>query len=184
MKQFDGTKTKESLAAAFAGESQARVRYLAFAEKAKEEGHGAVARYFEETAGNEMEHAKIWQRLVGITDAASAQTPVVGTTKDNLQAAIDGESFEFTDMYPSFAKIATEEGFDAVSTMFQQVADIEKSHADFLKRLLDNLSAPPTAPVAIPDTWKCDACGNIVSASSAPASCAVCGGPGFKQAMM
>jgi len=161
MKDLRGTKTEANLLAAFAGESQARGKYFYFAAKAREEGHDAAAHYFEKTAVNEQEHAKIWFKFLG----------GIGTTKENLQAAIDGENAENTEMYPAFAKIAQEEGFDEIAQLFIKVAAIEKTHEEAYKQLLDKLGSP----VVVPDAWKCDNCGNIINAKSAPTTCPVCG---------
>ena len=160
MANLIGSKTEANLKAAFAGESQARGKYFYFAAKAKEDGYGAVARYFEETAVNEQEHARLWCKLLG----------GIGSTADNLQAAIAGEHAENTEMYPSFAKIAKEEGFDDIAKRFEQVAAIEKTHEDHYKHLLETLGKS-----AVADTWKCDNCGNIIAAKSAPSTCPVCG---------
>ena len=161
MANLSGSKTEANLKTAFAGESQARGRYFYFATKAKEEGYGAVARYFEETAVNEQEHAKLWFKFLG----------GIGSTGDNLRAAIEGESAENSDMYPSFAKTAKEEGFGDIAQLFEQIGAIEKTHEEHFKKLLDNLGKGAAAP----DTWKCDNCGNIIVAKSAPTTCPVCG---------
>jgi rubrerythrin len=190
MTNLAGTKTEANLKAAFAGESQARVNYVHFAAKAKEEGHDSVAHYLEETAANEGEHAKIWLRFLGGVDPNKdgQKTPVVGSSKDNLQKAIDGETFENSEMYPGFAKAARDEGFDSIAKLFDQVSSIEKTHADHFKMLRDRISSPAaSAAVALPDTWKCTKCGNIVIEKTAPSSCNVCpnadgaGGKAFKQ---
>jgi len=160
MISFIGSKTQANLRAAFAGESQARGKYFYFAAKAKEEGYGAVARYFEETALNEQEHAKLWCKFLG----------GISSTEENLKAAIAGENAENTQMYPSFAKTAIEEGFSEIAQRFEQVGAIEKTHEEHFKRLLDTLGKG-----ASPDAWKCDNCGNIISAKSAPTTCPVCG---------
>jgi rubrerythrin len=189
MTNFAGTKTEENLKAAFAGESQARVNYVHFAAKAKEEGHASVAHYFEETSANEGEHAKIWLKFLGGVDPNKdgPKTPAVGTSAENLQKAINGETFENTDMYPGFAKTAKAEGFDAIAKLFDQVSSIEKTHADHFQMLRDRLSSVAAAPVSLPDTWKCKKCGNIIIEKSAPSACGVCGhsdgadGKAFKQ---
>lgn len=129
MKNLSGTKTEANLRTAFAGESQVRGKYFYFATKAKEEGYDEVARYFEETAKNEQEHAKIWFKLLG----------GIASTDENLQTAIDGEHAENSSMYPSFAKDAKDEGFDAISAQFENIAAIEKSHEEYFKLLKENL---------------------------------------------
>lgn len=161
MKNLNGTKTEANLREAFAGESQARSKYFYFAAKAREEGHDAAARYFEETAVNEQEHAKIWFKfLTGI-----------GATKDNLQTAITGEHSETSQMYPDFAKTAKEEGFDEIAALFEKIATIEKSHEDHFRLLLNQLGSQ----AIMRDKWKCDNCGNIIAAKNPPESCPVCG---------
>ncbi|MCL2557279.1 MAG: rubrerythrin family protein [Treponema sp.] len=160
MKEFSGSKTEANLKAAFAGESQARSRYYSYAVKAREDGFDDVANCFEETAIHEQEHARIWLRYLN----------GVGTTAENLTAAIAGESNESGTIYPTFAKTAREEGFDNVALLFENVASIERSHRDSFRRLKENMEAmlPPV------DAWKCDTCGNIVTESAAPAVCPVC----------
>ncbi|MDR2484621.1 MAG: rubrerythrin family protein [Treponema sp.] len=160
MANLKGSKTEENLKAAFAGESQVRGRYYYFAAKAKEEGYSNVARYFEETAVNEQEHAKLWLKCLD----------GIGSTEDNLKTAITGEHGETSHLYPSFAKIAKEEGFNDIAERFEQVGVIEKTHEEHFKKLLDTLGK--AGPVQ--DTWKCDNCGNIINAKSAPATCPVC----------
>jgi len=161
MANLSGSKTEANLKAAFAGESQARGRYFYFAAKAKEEGYGSVARYFEETAVNEQEHAKLWLKFLN----------GIGSTEENLKAAINGEHGETTEMYPSFVKTAKEEGFDDIAKRFEQICAIEKTHEEHFKRLLETLGKGSASP----DSWKCDNCGNIIAAKSAPATCPVCG---------
>jgi rubrerythrin len=160
MANLKGSKTEANLKAAFAGESQARGKYFYFAAKAKEEGYGTAARYFEETAVNEQEHAKLWFKYLD----------GIGGTEDNLKVAIDGENAENSSMYPGFAKTAKEEGFDEIAKRFEQVGGIEKTHEEHFKGLLANLKKGGTT-----DEWKCDNCGNIVTAKNAPTTCPVCG---------
>jgi rubrerythrin len=146
---------------AFAGESQARGRYYYFAAKAREEGYGAVARYFEETAVNEQEHAKLWFKFLR----------GIGSTKENLQVAINGENVESSKMYPEFAKVAREEGFEDIAKMFESVAGIEKNHEEHFKLLLGQHDS---VVAVVPNRWKCNNCGNIVHAKMAPGTCPVC----------
>jgi len=161
MANLNGSKTEANLKAAFAGESQARGKYFYFAAKAKEEGFGKAAAYFEETAQNEQEHAKLWFKYLS----------GIGSTAENLSAAIAGEHSESADMYPSFAKTAKEEGFTDIAQRFEQVAAIEKTHEEKYKKLLETLGRD--SPIS--DSWKCDNCGNIIAAKSAPSTCPVCG---------
>ena len=161
MEGLKGTKTEANLRTAFAGESQVRGKYHYFAAKAREEGYEAVAGYFEEAAVNEQEHAKLWfKQLSGI-----------GSTKENLQTAIDGENMEHTNMYPSFAEVAKEEGFNDIALLFEQIAEIEKTHEEHFKFLISRLD---TAKKVVSNKWKCVNCGNIVTAKDAPQVCPVC----------
>jgi len=161
MKDIKGTKTEANLATAFSGESQARGRYFYYAGKAREEGYEDVSRYFHETAVNEQEHAKLFCKFLD----------GIGSTAENLRAAIAGEHMENSQMYPDFAKTARDEGFGEVAEMFDKITLIEKSHETHFKYLLENLG---TGKV-VSDDWKCDNCGNIISAKTAPAVCPVCG---------
>jgi rubrerythrin len=161
MANLRGSKTEANLKTAYAGESQARNKYVFFAAKAKAEGYGNVARYFEDSALNEQEHAKLWFKFLN----------GIGSTEDNLKAAIEGEKAESGEMYPGFAKIAKEEGFTDIAERFEQVGHIEKTHQVSFERFLENLGKGAPAQ----DAWKCDNCGNIVNAKSAPSVCPVCG---------
>jgi len=120
--ELKGSKTEQNLMTAFAGESQARNKYTYFASKAKKEGYEQIAAIFQETADNEKEHAKIWFKLLNGGE--------IGTTAENLNAAADGENYEWTDMYAEFAKIAKEEGFDHIAYLFEEVGKIEKEHEE------------------------------------------------------
>ena len=129
MKELKGSRTEQNLWAAFAGESQARNKYTYFASKAKKEGYVQIAKLFEETANNEKEHAKIWFKLLnGISDTAA-----------NLKAAAEGENYEWTDMYATFAREAREEGFVEIAALFEAVAKIEKEHEERYLKLLANV---------------------------------------------
>ena len=119
MANLKGSKTEANLQTAFAGESMAHTKYLYFASKAKKDGYVQIAKIFEETAGNEKEHAKIWFKL--LNDG-------IGPTTENLKAAAEGENYEWTDMYATFAKEAREEGFDDIAFLFEKVGAIEKEH--------------------------------------------------------
>ena len=178
---LSGSKTETNMVAAFRGESQARANYAQFAEKAKEEGHDQIASYFEETAINEQHHANIWLKFLKNVDPSKGMPEIVvkvGSTQENLQKAINGETFENTEMYPGFAKTAKQEGFEIMAKLFDQVSDIEKDHAKHFQLLLDRLNAPSAksvTPTVLADTWKCKKCGNIATGKTAPASCGVCG---------
>ena len=164
-KSLKGTKTEKNLMAAFIGESQARNKYTYFASKAKKEGYEQISALFKETADNEKEHAEIWfEYLDGIND-----------TESNLQAAMDGEEYEYENMYPEFAKVAKEEGFLEIAKKFELVAKIEEKHYERYKRLLENVVNDEvfTKKTGI-SVWKCRNCGHIVVAKSAPEVCPVC----------
>lgn len=164
-KSLKGTKTEKNLMAAFIGESEARNKYTYFASKAKKEGYEQISALFKETADNEKEHAELWfDYLNGIND-----------TESNLQAAMDGEEYEYENMYPEFAKVAKEEGFLEIAKKFELVAKIEEKHYERYKRLLENVVNDEvfTKKTGI-SVWKCRNCGNIVVAKSAPEVCPVC----------
>ena len=129
MPELKGSKTEQNLWTAFAGESQARNKYTYFASKAKKDGYVQISKIFEETAANEKEHAEIWFKLLG----------GIGTTAENLEAAAQGENYEWTDMYATMAKEAKEEGFDHIAFLFEEVAKIEKEHEERYLTLLKNL---------------------------------------------
>ena len=162
--KYKGTKTEKNLQAAFAGESQARNKYTYFASVAKKEGFEQIAEIFLKTADNEKEHAKMWfKELEGI-----------GDTKANLQAAADGENYEWTDMYEEFAKTAEEEGFKALAVKFRAVAKIEKRHEERYRALLKNIEMDEVFKKSTVKVWECRNCGHIVVGTNAPQVCPVC----------
>ena len=166
-KELKGTKTEANLAAAFAGESQARNKYTYFASVAKKEGYEQIAAIFEATANNETEHAKLWfKELQGI-----------GTTAENLLAAAEGENYEWTDMYETFAKEAEEEGFTALAWRFRAVAAIEKTHEERYRALLANVEMQKVFEKAEETIWECRNCGHLVMGKKAPEVCPVCTHP-------
>lgn len=166
---YKGTKTEENLKKAFAGESQARNKYTYFASKARKDGYEQIADIFEETAGNEKEHAKMWfKELNGGS---------VPDTVDNLKSAIDGENYEWTDMYKEFAETAREEGFEELAKKFELVADIEKSHEERYKKLLKNIEDKKVFSGDGEAIWVCRNCGHIVIGKEAPEVCPVCAHP-------
>ena len=167
MKGLKGTKTEQNLHAAFAGESQARNTYPYFASVAKKEGYNQIAAIFEETAANEKEHAKMWFKLLS----------GIGDTTANLKAAAEGENYEWTDMYPEFARVAREEGFDAIATMFERVAEVEKEHEERYKKLLANVEGGKVFIREDVVMWQCTNCGAIVIGKEAPELCPVCAHP-------
>ena len=165
--KYKGTQTEKNLEAAFAGESQARNKYTYFASVAKKEGYEQIAALFLKTAENEKEHAKLWfKELNGIGDTAA-----------NLGAAADGENFEWTDMYESFAKTAEEEGFKALAAKFRGVAAIEKQHEERYRALLKNVETAAVFEESEIKVWECRNCGHIVVGKKAPQICPVCAHP-------
>lgn len=167
MTELKGSKTEQNLLAAFAGESQARNKYTYFASKAKKDGYVQISKLFEETANNEKEHAKIWFKLLnGIND-----------TMSNLEAAANGEAYEWKQMYPTFAKEAREEGFDKIAFLFEEVAKIEKAHEERYRKLLQNIKNGIVFSSEGDTIWECSNCGHIVIGPNAPEKCPVCDHP-------
>lgn len=162
-----GSKTEANLMTAFAGESQARNKYTFFASTAKKEGYVQIAQLFEETANNEKEHAKIWFKLLN----------GIGTTVENLDAAAQGENYEWTDMYKTFAIEAREEGFDHIAFLFESVAKIEKEHEERYRTLLANVKNGEVFKKGSIVVWECSNCGHIVIGTEAPLMCPVCAHP-------
>ncbi len=167
MNQLKGSKTEANLWEAFAGESKARNKYTYYASKAKKEGYVQIAALFEETANNEKEHAKLWYKLLG----------GVGDTAANLLDAAEGEYYEWTDMYATFAKEAREEGFDKIAALFEGVAKIEKEHEERYRKLLANVEGGLVFSKDGDVIWQCANCGHIVIGKNAPEICAVCAHP-------
>ncbi len=165
--ELKGSKTEANLQYAFAGESQARNKYSYFASVAKKEGYVQIAQIFEETAGNEKEHAKIWFKLLS----------GIGTTPENLLAAAAGEHEEWTDMYATFAQEAEAEGFDKIATLFSEVGKIEKEHEERYRKLLANLEEGTVFAHPQTTTWICSNCGYIYEGTDAPTLCPVCAHP-------
>ena len=167
-KDLKGSKTLENLKTAFAGESQARVKYQFYASRAKKDGYEQISEIFTETSDNEKEHAKIWYKL--IEDG-------VGDTKANLQAAIAGETYEYTDMYKQFAETARAEGFEEIAEKFEQVGNIEKEHEARFSKLLQNIDDDVVFKSDKVTVWKCRNCGYIFTGDKAPEVCPVCSHP-------
>ena len=165
--KYSGTQTEKNLQAAFAGESQARNKYTYFASKAKKEGYEQIAALFLKTADNEKEHAKLWFKELG----------GIGNTIENLNAAADGENFEWTDMYEQFAKDAEEEGFADLAAKFRGVAAIEKNHEERYRALLSNVEAQQVFAKSEVKVWECRNCGHICVGTNAPEICPVCAHP-------
>lgn len=177
MKSLEGTRTEQNLLKAFAGESQARMRYDYFMKQAKKEGLEQIAAIFEETAINEKEHAKrffnfLEGRMVEIT--ATYPAGKIGTTLENLKAAADGENEEWTELYPEFAKIAEEEGFKEVAVAFKMIAKVEKAHEDRYRKLYDNLQEGMVFERGDKIVWKCRNCGYLHEGKKAPQKCPAC----------
>ncbi len=167
--ELKGTKTEANLQAAFAGESQARNKYNYYASKARKDGYEQIARIFEETAGNEKEHAKIWFKLL--------HGGAVPSTVENLADAAAGENYEWTDMYAGFAVTAREEGFEEIANLFEMVGAIEKEHEERYRKLLANIEDGLVFSRDEDMIWQCANCGHIVVGKKAPAMCPVCAHP-------
>ena len=165
--ELKGSKTEQNLLTAFAGESQARNKYTYFASVAKKEGYEQVAEIFLKTADNEKEHAKLWFKELGL----------LGTTEENLLAAAEGENYEWTDMYATFAKEAREEGFNAIAAKFELVAKIEKTHEERYQALLKNLKEQKVFEKTEVVIWECRNCGHLHIGTSAPKVCPCCAHP-------
>lgn len=165
--ELKGSKTEKNLMTAFAGESQARNKYTYFASVAKKEGYEQIAEIFLKTADNEKEHAKLWFKALG----------ELGDTAANLKAAADGENYEWTDMYDTFAKEAQEEGFVELAAKFRMVAAIEKKHEERYRALLNNIEMKAVFEKSEITMWECRNCGHIVIGKKAPQMCPVCAHP-------
>lgn len=162
-----GTKTEANLMTAFAGESQARNKYTYFASVAKKEGYEQIASIFQRTADNEKEHAKMWFKALG----------ELGDTAANLAAAAEGENYEWTDMYDTFAKEAEEEGFAELAAKFRMVGAIEKAHEERYRALLKNVEMQKVFEKSEETMWECRNCGHLVMGKKAPEVCPVCNHP-------
>jgi rubrerythrin len=169
MANLAGTKTEANLMEAFAGESQARNKYTYFASRAKKDGYEQVAAIFEETAGNEKEHAKLWFKLL-----CGGAVP---STTENLKAAADGEHEEWTAMYARMAAEAREEGFADIAFLFEAVGRIEKEHEERYRKLLQNIEDGTVFARKEKSVWICRNCGHIVDSENAPGMCPVCKHP-------
>lgn len=167
--EFRDSKTYANLLTAFAGESQARSKYSAYGDKARQEGYEQIGELFDYTAENEFHHAGQWLRAL-----RGGELP---GTLDNLADAADGEHYEWSEMYPAFAKTAREEGYPQIAAKMELVAKVEKDHQERYQRLLDNLKQNLVFKRPAPITWVCRACGHIVTGEAAPAVCPICGRP-------
>ncbi len=163
-----GSRTEANLMSAFAGESMATNKYTYFASKARKDGYEQIAAIFEETAGNEREHAKLWYKILH---------GGIGNTLENLGHAAEGENYEWTDMYDRFAREAKEEGFDAIAGLFEKVAAIEKQHEERYRKLIQNIEQGMVFSRDGDTIWICRNCGHVVIGKQAPQVCPVCGHP-------
>lgn len=180
MAGLKGTMTEKNLLTAFAGESQARNRYNYYASKAKKEGFVQISLVFEETANQEKEHAKrLFKFLEGGDVEIQAAFPagVIGTTAENLKAAAGGENHEWTEMYPSFAKVAREEGMDEIAAVFEAIAVAEKEHEKRYLGLLSNVEKGTVFKKDETVVWRCLNCGYLHEGPEAPEECPACAHP-------
>lgn len=166
--QLKGTKTEANLRAAFSGESEARNKYTYYAAQAKKEGYNQIAAIFEETAYNEKEHAKMWFKILqgGIHD-----------TLTNLKDAAEGEKYEWSEMYATFAREAREEGFDSIAHLFEGVAKVEKAHEERYNKLTENMEKARVFAKDGVVVWQCLNCGALIVGDEAPEVCPVCAHP-------
>jgi rubrerythrin len=180
MTKLKGSKTEKNLLKAFAGESQARNRYTYFSNLAKKEGFEQISAIFAETADNEKEHAEIFfKHLEGGPVEITATYPagVIGKTAENLLAAAEGEHEEWGSLYPSFEKVAREEGFDKVAESFKEIGEVEERHENRYRKLLDNVKKGAVFKKDKPTEWKCRNCGYVHEGSEAPKVCPACKHP-------
>lgn len=168
MKELKGTKTEENLMTAFSGESMARNKYDYYASQARKDGYEQIANIFAETAANEREHAKMWFKILhgGINGTA-----------ENLRDAADGERYEWTDMYKTFAEEADAEGFTQIAELFRKVAAVEKSHEERYVKLAINVEKDEVFKKGVQVVWVCLNCGHIVVGNEPPQVCPVCAHP-------
>jgi rubrerythrin len=178
--ELKGSRTEKNLLMAFAGESQARNRYTFFASQARKEGYEQIAAIFEETANQEKEHAKrFFSFLQGGDVEITTSFPAgkVGTTLENLKAAAGGENHEWTELYPSFAKIAREEGFSAAASIFDFISVAEKRHEERYKALAHNIEHNEVFKKSEKTTWRCRNCGYTHEGTESPKACPACAHP-------
>ena len=180
MSQLKGSKTEINILTAFAGESQARNRYTYFASQAKKDGFVQILNIFEETANQEKEHAKrLFKFLEGGEVEISAAFPagVIGTTQENLKEAAGGENYEYSVMYPDFARIAREEGFNEIAGVFEAIAVAEKQHEKRYLALMGNIDSGRVFKREEPVVWRCQNCGYLHNGTEAPLVCPACDHP-------
>jgi rubrerythrin len=180
MKSLKGSQTEQNLLKAFAGESQARMRYNYFAKQARKEGLEQIAAIFEETAMNEKAHAKRFFRFLegGMVEiTASYPAGIIGSTMENLKAAAEGENEEWTELYPEFARIADEEGYKEVAVAFKIIAKVEAAHDARYKKLYENLENGRVFEREGKVIWKCRVCGYLHEGTKPPKVCPGCQHP-------
>ena len=166
--ELKGSKTELNLMAAFAGESQARNKYTYYAGQARKEGYNQIADIFEETAGNEKEHAKLWFKLLHNG---------VANTVTNLKDAAGGEHYEWVEMYAGFAKEARAEGFNEIADLFERTAAVEKTHEERYLKLAGNIQDNTVFTKTDETAWQCGNCGHVHVGKEAPEICALCKHP-------
>jgi len=171
MTNFATSRTKANLEAAFAGESQATNKYAYFSSQAIKEGYNQIGAIFLETSGNEREHAKMWFKILSSDGKVRGAVP---KTLDNLAAAANGENYEWTDMYATFAREAREEGFNEIAELFDGVAAVEKEHEERYRKLIERIENGEVFKRDDIYAWKCLNCGHIHFGTEAPALCPVC----------
>ena len=180
MPSLKGSQTEKNLLTAFAGESQARNRYTYFSKQAKKDGFVQISQIFDETANQEKEHAKrLFKFLEGgeVEVVAAFPAGIIGGTYDNLIASADGERYEYTEMYPGFAKVAREEGFGAIGMVMEMIAVAEKQHEKRYVELAGNLKADRVFKREQTAKWRCLNCGYVTEAIEAPETCPACDHP-------
>lgn len=176
-KSIKGTRTEQNLLKSFAGESQARSRYVFFASKAKKEGYEQIAGVFAETAEQEKEHAERFFKFLegGMVEITAAYPAgVIGTTMENLAAAAAGENEEWAELYPEFARIAEEEGFKQIAVAFKMIATVEAQHEKRYRKLLANMEAGQVFEKDEAILWQCRNCGFVFEGKKAPQKCPAC----------
>lgn len=180
MKSLKGSETEKNLLKAFAGESQARNRYTYFASIAKKEGYEQISAIFLETAENEKEHAKVFFKYLEGRDleiTATYPAGKIGTTKENLLAAAEGEKMEWGKIYPDFEKIARKEGFNEIADSFKEIAEVEEQHEKRYRKLLENVKTGKVFKKDKVVKWKCRNCGYVHEGKEAPKDCPACKHP-------
>ena len=178
--ELKGSETEKNLLKAFAGESQARMRYTYFASKAGKEGFKQIQAIFQETSDNEKEHAEIFFKYLESCEGESLEIQAfypagkIGTTEENLLASANGEKEEWGELYPEFEKIAKEEGFENVAKSFKEIAEVEEEHEKRYRKLLENVKTKTVFKKSQKVKWKCLNCGYVHEGEEAPLVCPAC----------